>query len=286
MIGRLFVSAALIITAIAAAPAIGPDQQHPRQQEPQDAGQRHVRNPGLHPPAGHDRDRRARQQWWRELNLGSPEAILKIFVQRSGCFGIVNRGRSMQSRAMERALADNGELQQGSNVGRGQVKTADYFLEPNIVSANRNSGGGRCRRGGGRLGRPVRRLRRRGRRDRRRDQRQEGGSQRHASASSTPAPPRKRRWSKAMPARRTSAGAPAAVPAGGAASPRRALGLPEYRDRPGHRAGLSRRLYPAGDAAGRPSRQCGGGGPAGALSSSQRNLGAAGQGRARFHAGN
>jgi curli biogenesis system outer membrane secretion channel CsgG len=82
------------------------------------------------------------RQWWRELNLGSPEAILKIFVQRSGCFGLVNRGRSMQSRAMERALADNGELQAGSNVGRGQVKTADYFLEPDIVSTNKNSGGG------------------------------------------------------------------------------------------------------------------------------------------------
>ena len=81
-------------------------------------------------------------QWWREYNLGSPEAILKIFVQPSGCFGLVNCGRSMQSRSMERALADNGELQSGSNVGRGQVKTADYFLEPNIVSANRNSGGG------------------------------------------------------------------------------------------------------------------------------------------------
>ena len=81
-------------------------------------------------------------QWWRELNLGSPEAIIKVFVQNSRCFTIVNRGRSMQSRAMERALADQGELQAGSNIGRGQVKAADYFLEPNIVSANRNSGGG------------------------------------------------------------------------------------------------------------------------------------------------
>ena len=80
-------------------------------------------------------------QWWRELNLGSPEAIIKVFVQQSGCFTIVNRGRSMQSRAMERALADQGELQQGSNLGKGQVKAADFFLEPNIVSANRNSGG-------------------------------------------------------------------------------------------------------------------------------------------------
>ena len=81
-------------------------------------------------------------KWWREYNLGSPEEILRVFVAQSGCFTLVNRGRSMQSRAMERALADDGELQQGSNLGRGQVRAADYFLEPNIVTANRNSGGG------------------------------------------------------------------------------------------------------------------------------------------------
>jgi curli biogenesis system outer membrane secretion channel CsgG len=81
-------------------------------------------------------------QWWRELSLGSPEAIIKIFVQKSGCFGLVNRGRSMQSRAMERAMADQGELQSGSNLGKGQVKAADYFLQPDIVSTNKNSGGG------------------------------------------------------------------------------------------------------------------------------------------------
>ena len=81
-------------------------------------------------------------QWWRQLNLGSPEAIIKVFVQNSRCFTIVNRGRSMQSRAMERALADSGELQRGSNLGKGQVKAADFFLEPNIVTANQNSGGG------------------------------------------------------------------------------------------------------------------------------------------------
>ena len=81
-------------------------------------------------------------QWWREYNLGSPEAIIKIFVQQSRCFNLVNRGSAMRSRSMERALADNGELQAGSNVGRGQVKTADYFMQPDIVTANQNSGGG------------------------------------------------------------------------------------------------------------------------------------------------
>lgn len=81
-------------------------------------------------------------QWWRELSLGSPEAIMRVFVQQSGCFTLVNRGRSMQSRAMERAMADQGELQGGSNLGRGQVKAADYFLQPDIVTTNSNSGGG------------------------------------------------------------------------------------------------------------------------------------------------
>ncbi len=91
-------------------------------------------------------------QWWRQLNLGSPEQIIRIFVQRSGCFTLVNRGRSMQSRAMERALADQGELQKGSNLGKGQVKAADYFLEPNIVSSNSNSGGGGLGAAAGALG--------------------------------------------------------------------------------------------------------------------------------------
>ncbi|MEI9928401.1 MAG: CsgG/HfaB family protein, partial [Sphingomonas sp.] len=88
-------------------------------------------------------------QWWREYNLGSPEAILKVFIQQSGCFTLVNRGRALQSRAMERAMADNGELQGGSNMGKGQVRAADYLLQPDIVSGNGNSGGGNV---GGALG--------------------------------------------------------------------------------------------------------------------------------------
>src|SRR6476659_10617832 len=81
------------------------------------------------------------KEWWRELNLGSPEAIIKVFVQQSGCFNMVNRDRAMNSRAMERALAEQGELQRGSRMGAGQVKAADYFLQPDIVTANQNSGG-------------------------------------------------------------------------------------------------------------------------------------------------
>ena len=80
-------------------------------------------------------------QWWRALDLGSPEAVLRVFIQQSGCFRIVNRGAAMASRNLERAMADNGELQKGSNLGRGQVRAADYFLQPDLVSGNNHSGG-------------------------------------------------------------------------------------------------------------------------------------------------
>lgn len=81
-------------------------------------------------------------RWWRSYNIGSPEALIKTFIQRSGCFGQVDRGSGLAARAIERALADDGELQRGSNVGRRQVKAADYVLIPDIISANSRSGGG------------------------------------------------------------------------------------------------------------------------------------------------
>jgi curli biogenesis system outer membrane secretion channel CsgG len=87
--------------------------------------------------------------WWQALGLSSPEAIIKLFVMKSGCFGLVDRNKGLQSRNVERALADNGELQRGSNIGRGQVKAADYFIVPDIVSKNANSGGSNL---GGALG--------------------------------------------------------------------------------------------------------------------------------------
>ncbi len=79
--------------------------------------------------------------WWQQLGLGSPEAILKVFVMKSGCFGLVDRNKGLASRNIERALADSGELQQGSNIGRQQVKAADYFIVPDLVTKNANSGG-------------------------------------------------------------------------------------------------------------------------------------------------
>ncbi|HEY0265896.1 MAG TPA: CsgG/HfaB family protein, partial [Rhizomicrobium sp.] len=80
-------------------------------------------------------------RWWDGLGLQSPEALIKVFVMKSGCFTLVDRGKGFEMAQQERALAAGGTLQGGSNVGGGQVKAADYILVPDIATKNGNSGG-------------------------------------------------------------------------------------------------------------------------------------------------
>jgi curli biogenesis system outer membrane secretion channel CsgG len=89
------------------------------------------------------------RNWWSELGLGSPAALIKVYVSQSGCFTLLDRGKGMAAAQAERALASSGELRGGSNIGKGQVKAADYVLVPDLVSKNNNAGGNRI---GGILG--------------------------------------------------------------------------------------------------------------------------------------
>lgn len=79
--------------------------------------------------------------WWQQAGLGSPEALIKVFVRKSNCFTLVDRGKGMQAIQGERALAAGGDLRGGSNVGQGQIKAADYVIVPDLVSSNNNAGG-------------------------------------------------------------------------------------------------------------------------------------------------
>lgn len=81
------------------------------------------------------------QNWWTGQRLPSPAALIKVYVNRSRCFTLVDRGTGMQAMQAERALAASGELRGGSNIGKGQVRAADYVLVPDVVSQNRNAGG-------------------------------------------------------------------------------------------------------------------------------------------------
>ncbi len=80
-------------------------------------------------------------KWWAGLNLESPEALIKVFVSQSKCFTLVDRGKGLAAAQAERALAGSGEMRGGSNIGKGQMKAADYVLVPDIVNQNGNSGG-------------------------------------------------------------------------------------------------------------------------------------------------
>ena len=80
-------------------------------------------------------------QWWTQLNLDSPAALIKVYVAQSKCFTLVDRGKGLAAAQAERALAASGEERVGSNVGKGQMKAADYVLVPDIANRNANSGG-------------------------------------------------------------------------------------------------------------------------------------------------
>lgn len=79
--------------------------------------------------------------WWSGQQLPAPSKLIKVFVNRSHCFTLVDRGAGLNAAKAERDLAASGELRNRSNVGKGQMKAADYVLVPDLVSQNSNAGG-------------------------------------------------------------------------------------------------------------------------------------------------
>ena len=73
--------------------------------------------------------------------LGSPSGLIRLMIQQSNCFLVVERGVGMQNLMQERALAQSGQLRQGSNMGGGQMMTADYVLTPAVVFSQNDAGG-------------------------------------------------------------------------------------------------------------------------------------------------
>ena len=73
--------------------------------------------------------------------LGSPTSLIRMIIQQSNCFIVVERGVGMQNMMQERALARGGELKQDSNVGGGQMVSADYLLTPSVIFSEDNAGG-------------------------------------------------------------------------------------------------------------------------------------------------
>lgn len=80
--------------------------------------------------------------WWTQAQLPAPSKLIKVYVNKSGCFNLVDRGVGMDIAMKERALASDGQLRAQSSVGKGQIKAADYILIPDYISSNSDAGGG------------------------------------------------------------------------------------------------------------------------------------------------
>ena len=81
--------------------------------------------------------------WYRTLQsykLGSTVPVLRMMIQQSNCFVVVERGAAMQNMQMERQLQRSGEMREGSNFGGGQMVAADYTMSPSI-QFSQNTGG-------------------------------------------------------------------------------------------------------------------------------------------------
>lgn len=79
--------------------------------------------------------------WWSGLQLASPETLVKSLVKQSNCFTLLDRGSAMELADEERARAGKGDLRSGSNIGKGQVRAADYIIVPTVMNRSNNAGG-------------------------------------------------------------------------------------------------------------------------------------------------
>ncbi len=167
--------------------------------------------------------------WWRELGTriaGITHQGVRLANPSASRWWIAARAWR-PPRPSVRSPA-GGELRGGSNMGKGQMKAADYVLVPDIANKNGNSGGKKHRR---RAGRHVAGRGRRGGRWRQ-PQEQDGGRGAHPHrraldrAGVDAAGPREedRHWLARRRGR-----------AGGRLRGRRCEQLRQHRDRPGRR---------------------------------------------------
>ena len=126
--------AATLITATPASAQFGMDKKQPKNAATPEL-------PRCARPLGTAAVQEPENRWWTELGLSNPEALLKLFAARSGCLRIVDRNAGLAMRSQEAALGASGDLRRGSNVGKGQVAAADYFIIPDIANSDSNTGG-------------------------------------------------------------------------------------------------------------------------------------------------
>jgi|GEM_PF-51087 len=76
------------------------------------------------------------------MQLQPPQTLLRVVVQESGCFTLVDRGNiTLDAIERERRFASAGALQANSNLGQGQMRAADFILLAEVASENDDASG-------------------------------------------------------------------------------------------------------------------------------------------------
>ena len=78
---------------------------------------------------------------YSHYKLGSTVPVLRMMIQQSNCFVVVERGRAMGNLMQERALEQSGEMRQGSGIHKGQMVAADYTMSPSITFSQKGTSG-------------------------------------------------------------------------------------------------------------------------------------------------
>jgi hypothetical protein len=76
-----------------------------------------------------------------QYGVTSPVPLIRLMMQQSGCFLVVDRGQAMHNMMRERELEKSGELRAGSSFGGGQMVAADFSVTPNVIFSQKNSQG-------------------------------------------------------------------------------------------------------------------------------------------------
>lgn len=77
----------------------------------------------------------------QRFQLESTVPTLRLLIQQSNCFVLVECGRTMNNMMTERQLEQSGEMRSGSNFGKGQMVAADYTLIPPVTFSKQDTGG-------------------------------------------------------------------------------------------------------------------------------------------------
>jgi hypothetical protein len=77
----------------------------------------------------------------QQYQLPSTVPLLRLIIQQSNCFAIVDRGRAFGHATQERDISRSGEGRAGSSMGKGQIVAADYTITPSINFSQKGTGG-------------------------------------------------------------------------------------------------------------------------------------------------